>query len=1443
MKYAALSRCFLVGCSLLVLSGTVRGERAADTPPWSTVPLQGNPAAILQAANAKPVPQDAEVEVLLEDTLIRFEADGRQTRRVWRIYRCLTEQSLENWSYCQAEWAPWREQRPQIRARVISPRGEVHLLAPENLAEVPVEQGSPSVYSDNRYLRGPLPAVEVGAVIEEEIVVTETRPPFKAGVVGSITVGRLWPVRTFRVTLDAPVELPLRHELRQCTTQALRSEADGRVRIELELHPSKPMELPKTYLSTDKPFWPQLVFSTGQSWSTVAVAYADIVEQQIENKRSKQVLGALFGETPARQLAASKDKRAVAERLLARLRQSVRYTGVEFGESAIVPSPPWETLVRRYGDCKDQSALLVALLRECNVTAYVALVRVGSRSDVSPDLPGLGCLNHAIVHVPGDEPLWIDPTARGVPAGEIPLELQSHWALVATADTQHLVQIPRAESTANLDRDEFELRVEEDGMGTVQRVTLMRGSCASHGRDLYAAHTKKWIREVWQEEAQNNYATRDLTRLEYPSPSDFSAPFRIEIEIANAALANASDSSIRVPVYLDVLFDRLPTLLTHPAAETQEAQDDVPTTRDTGGSAGHVASTSPESDSGREQTPDGEHVSTRKDPLQLPEPHVRELQYRVVPPLGFAATDRSADSWSKRIGCIELAVRIEKQEGSNEVLVCARLDTGSGQLSPEQVDRFRETIAKLNEDDAERWNVTIEFEHAAAKLLAEGRIKEGLTELHRLLEQQPTSSHLQMRWARALLQAGLGDAARVAAQRAVQLQPDSAVLHARLADVLTNDLLGRRFRRGMDWQGAAEAYRTALKLDPTNPTTRANYAILLEHNEHGQRYAAERLDESIKQYRRAIDEQLKPIVPTINLALVLLQAERFGELKELVEERPNSSSELQAYLLAATAAEDGAEAAVRKSRRIERRPASRSELLVTAGDLLQGIRRYGISAQLLEAAADASPGEAHLRFTAATYRRVKRRLDAERPADDPCRVVEELFCRIMRGTGDVSEFRDLFRRDACDADIEAELSNLTHQLCRLREMMHDADRSPRRIADAVAAMDFRGEGDDAVGHRVIPLKGVMLESPEKVVFFVIREAGEYRILEMGPSYANLGNVALAELDAGNVKAATHWLTRAYKFHRGQVAWFGAFSGSPFGRQWWMSNHEDATKVRLAAALLACDGRQSASGLPVLLEARENSELEHEQCQIDRALARAYRRSGNYRELLQLVTRMSADHPNVLEPILLRCKALHGLGRDDAVREYFQELLGQSDLDPEHRRRLAVLAADVGEFTLAKEHLDKLAGKGRSQGRVMNELAWISLCLDSTTAEALEAARKAVQRTAYRDDACLHTLATVAAELGRTDEALEQLRRAVVLRGDRVAREDWYVLGRIAQQYALPDVAASMYRKVNPPEVPTADDTYVLAQRQLEALANAATLSPLQTASGGTHGNGPLSLVP
>ena len=91
--------------------------------------------------------------------------------------------------------------------------------------------------------------------------------------------------------------------------------------------------------------------------------------------------------------------------MVERLHREVRYTGVEFGAARLIPEFPSETLRRRFGDCKDKSTLLVAALRASGIEAYLALLSAGDDQDVSPDLPGLGMFDHAIVYVPGAEPI------------------------------------------------------------------------------------------------------------------------------------------------------------------------------------------------------------------------------------------------------------------------------------------------------------------------------------------------------------------------------------------------------------------------------------------------------------------------------------------------------------------------------------------------------------------------------------------------------------------------------------------------------------------------------------------------------------------------------------------------------------------------------------------------------------------------------------------------------------------------------------------------------------------------------------------------------------------------------------------------------------------------------------------------------------------------------
>ena len=65
------------------------------------------------------------------------------------------------------------------------------------------------------------------------------------------------------------------------------------------------------------------------------------------------------------------------EQITATLRfvqDDIRYLGIEMGPNSHQPHQPWETLESRWGDCKDKTLLLVAMLRELGVDAHPALV-------------------------------------------------------------------------------------------------------------------------------------------------------------------------------------------------------------------------------------------------------------------------------------------------------------------------------------------------------------------------------------------------------------------------------------------------------------------------------------------------------------------------------------------------------------------------------------------------------------------------------------------------------------------------------------------------------------------------------------------------------------------------------------------------------------------------------------------------------------------------------------------------------------------------------------------------------------------------------------------------------------------------------------------------------------------------------------------------------------
>jgi len=100
-------------------------------------------------------------------------------------------------------------------------------------------------------LEGPLPAVAIGAVVEEEITVRDEKPFFPAGEVYREYVGRPVPVLRTRIVIDAPESLPIKHITNLLPNAQIReTRANGRVRwYPLLIAPFLPVTLLQSLVS------------------------------------------------------------------------------------------------------------------------------------------------------------------------------------------------------------------------------------------------------------------------------------------------------------------------------------------------------------------------------------------------------------------------------------------------------------------------------------------------------------------------------------------------------------------------------------------------------------------------------------------------------------------------------------------------------------------------------------------------------------------------------------------------------------------------------------------------------------------------------------------------------------------------------------------------------------------------------------------------------------------------------------------------------------------------------------------------------------------------------------------------------------------------------------------------------------------------------------------
>jgi len=885
-------------------------------------------AALYQRVSQVPPAAGADVLFLDDEETVVFDTGGRAVRSRYFLYKILTQKGAEGWGDISSSWEPWHEEHPILRARVITPDSAVHALDSKTITDAPAKENVDNVFSDRRVLRAPLPAIAPGSLVEEELVSTESAPFFGAGSVERFYFGSSVPVQHSRLILDAPAALPLRYNIQLLPDlKPQRNENDGRVRLTFDYGLMETPDDADTKLPSDLPAYPSITFSSGDSWRQVAEEYGKIVDKQITGADLKSLVGKLIAGK------VSRDEKAAA--ILAYLDREVRYTGVEFGESAIVPHSPNETLGRKYGDCKDKASLLVAMLRVANIPAYIALLNAGSREDIAPDLPGMGMFDHAIVYVPGSPDLWVDATDEYARLGEIPNVDQGRLALIARPGSSDLVHTPVSSSADNVLIEERDVYLAENGPARIIETSQPHGNSESSYRRAYADKQNKAAKDELTNYVKSQYLAEKLDRIDRSDPTDFSKQFELVLESDRAKRGVTELNIAAAAIRFEGLFSRLPADL-----RQREQEEDSKADKDSG------------------QKPKKKRTAD----YQLPEAFVTEWHYSIVPPAGFRPKPLPSNT-QLSLGPCTLAEEFAADK-DGVVHATLRFDTVKRRLTASEATELRIKVVQLIAGEP----ILIYFEPVGQALVSQGKVREALQSYRELIALHPKEAVHHLQIAVVLLTAGLGEAARTEAQVAAKLEPTSALAEKTLAEILEYDLVGRKFRPGSDYAGAEAAFRAAEKFDPDDKTTVGNLAILLEYNRWGLRYGpGAKLKDAVSEYRKLTAEKLAELGLQNNLVFALFYA---GEFSEAQKNAQVLNPQPTALIVACEAALSGSEAALAEARRRTGGEEQFKQVAKAAGDMLVNLRKYPLAADLEEVGASGDNASETAAY-AALYRKTQ----------------------------------------------------------------------------------------------------------------------------------------------------------------------------------------------------------------------------------------------------------------------------------------------------------------------------------------------------------------------------------------------------------------------------------------------------------------------------------------
>ncbi|MEZ4744903.1 MAG: DUF3857 domain-containing protein [Calditrichia bacterium] len=363
--------------------------------------------------------------------------------------RILTKDGT-NWGTFKSPESPFYKIK-SMKGWAVRKNGDVETLSKENIIKIGMTESS-GYYDDEYSQVAVLPNIQPGDVAAFEV---EAEEKGWTTQFNSFTFQSQQPV----VTAFLSVELPESWDINAAEwnlSDVVFSQTENRYVWKLKdlaYQPDEPLSPPWYYLNRRISF---TCFDTlgidethFQDWQSVAGWMEEAYRQPAfasENIRQKT-------------LEITEGLGTVREKIQAIAnfcQNDIRYVAVEIGKGRWQPRLAEQTLYNRFGDCKDKTTLMRAMLAALDIPS--APVLAGINTAVNPALPSPFQFDHCILGIPDETAelqasysdatvenwLFFDPTDETTPLGEIPWTLRGRHVLVGQqiADSSTLIKLP-----------------------------------------------------------------------------------------------------------------------------------------------------------------------------------------------------------------------------------------------------------------------------------------------------------------------------------------------------------------------------------------------------------------------------------------------------------------------------------------------------------------------------------------------------------------------------------------------------------------------------------------------------------------------------------------------------------------------------------------------------------------------------------------------------------------------------------------------------------------------------------------------------------------------------------------------------------------------------------------------------------------------------------------